>query len=297
VKACVFLLLALYGLNAQATDRYRVDSATLKKDPTTWFGRAPVRNLASYPEQELEAQNKTLFDKLKPGSKVIIMNSTHEFEDNIARVVDKFEDGSVRVELTNGKRYKIRGKNLSLTVSPEVKCGKSFATDICKGDKVFYPSVSTSLYIPEAPVEYVFENGAVVVKDGAAIFILDLQQVGKAVDCSPQKMSLCKGDYVMAEGYRNNARFDFEGTVEQAYTHGLALIKSDGFWLFPIDVGAVSERTETEQAEKNPAVITSSGSRVKQIPYRVTEEIEPNIPGLKGTGGPTDEKFDGLGAQ
>ncbi len=297
MKACLLLLLALFCLEAQATDRYRVDSATLHKDPTTWFGRAPVRNLASYPDKELEAQNKALFEKLKPGSKVIITNSLNEFEDNIARIVDKFEDGSVRVELANGKRYKIRGKNLSLTASPEVKCGKSFETEICKGDKVFYPSVSTSLYIPEAPVEHIFENGAVVVKDGAATFILDLQQVGKKVECSPQKMSLCKGDYVMAEGYRNNARFDFEGTVEEAYTHGKVLVKSDGFWLFPIDVEAVSERTETELAEKNPAVITSSGSRVKQIPYRVTEEIEPAIPGLKGSGGLNEKETDGFGAQ
>lgn len=294
MKACVFFFLTLFASNAQATDRFRVDSGVLQKDPTTWSGRAPVRQLSSYPQQELEAENKKVFDQLKPGSKVIIMNSVNEFEDNVGRIVDKFEDGSVRVELPNGKRYKIRGKNLSVLVSPEVKCGKSFETDICKGDKVFYPSVSTSLYIPEAPVEHVFQNGTVVVKDGAATFILDLQQVGKAVDCSPQKMSLCKGDYVMAEGYRNNARFDFEGTVEQLYTHGLALVKSDGFWMFPIDVEAVKERTESEQAEKNPAVITTSTGRVKQLPYRVTEEIEPALPELKGSGAPIDT---GSGAQ
>ncbi len=267
MKACFFLLLALLGLNAQAQEAFRVDSGILQKYPTSWFGRAPVRGIASYQEKEIEAENKALFEKLKPSSVVIIKNSLHEYEDHVAKIVDKFEDGSVRLLLPSGKKAIVKSKNLSFTLSPEVDCGKSFEANICKGDKVFYPSVSTSLHIPEAPVKHVFENGAVVVQDGAAIFVLDLQQVGKATQCSPQKESLCKGDYVLAEGYRNNERFDFEGVVEETYTHGIGLVRSQGLWLFPIDVDALKERTETESAENNPDVITSTISNDKKLPY------------------------------
>jgi hypothetical protein len=113
------------------------------------------------------------------------------------------------------------------------------------------------------------------VRDGAD-FVLDADQVGKTVACSPQKESICVGDYVYAEGFKLDRKFNFEGPVKKAYTHGVVVVEADHFWKYPIDVSAVKKRTMSDDGENNPAVITNQVSRKRDLPMNVTPELEPN---------------------
>jgi hypothetical protein len=227
------------------------------------------------PKPSGPAANRALFDRLRIGDTVVIQNSFPGWEDELAEVTEKYEDGQVNIRLRNGKTGSIPLKRLASTLSPETSdgCGLSHGTRLCKGDKVLYPARSATLELPEVPVRHVFENGTVVVNDGAD-FILDLPQVGKAVVCSPQKESICEGDFVKAEGYKLDQPVSFSGPVEKAYTHGVVMVRS-GQWRFPIDVMGVSERTAG--GGRAPASLPSPDGGAKA---KVSPEIEPLDAGL-----------------
>lgn len=243
--------------------------------------RLPVvgeRKLASQMQEKKEA-NKAVFEQAKPGDVFILQNSIQGWNNEVVSVVDKFSDGTIRVKLENGSLAVIRGSNLAEMLSPEVSCGDSHGVQICKGDSVFYPVRTSSLLLPEGPVAKVFKNGTVVVKDGAD-FYLDLDQVGKSVNCSPQKESICTGDYVLADAYKDTEKFSFEGPVEKVYTNGIAIVKVDNNWRYPIQATALVKRVASLDGASNPAVITSREGFTKkaqpiQSPISRTQEIVP----------------------
>jgi hypothetical protein len=279
MKPCFLLLALALSLPAHAGERNEAWAGNiLGANP-----RVPVvgqRQLASQEIAKRDA-NKAVFEAAKPGDVYIVQNSIRGWEDRIVKIVDKFEDGSVRVEfeqeigegssrnlatVAGGERALIRGYNLASTLSPEVGCAESHGVEICKGDQVFYPIRNTSLQLPEAPVRKVFQNGTVVVRDGAD-FVLDKEDLGKSVDCSPAKESICKGDYVIADAYKDTENFGFEGSVERCYTNGICVVKVDGRWRFPIEAKALKERVASLDGANNPAVITSRGEyRQKEDP-------------------------------
>lgn len=209
---------------------------------------------------------------------MIIQNSTQELDDEVVVVTDVFDDGSVRIKRQNGSTNFVNAKNLAATLSPEVGCGDSHGEQICKGDMIFYPVRTSSMEIPEAKAAFIFKNGSVVVRDGGE-FVFELKQVGKARACSPQRESICVGDYVYAESFREDQKFPFEGPVEKIYTHGVVIVRVNDRWRYPIDVAAVKERIATDNPLLlDPAVITTRGSRGKELPYNVMPELEPLDP-------------------
>jgi hypothetical protein len=277
VKACIFLIILLLSpLSVEARQRLTGVGAVLTAEPGSAKGHIH-KNRGPASVQVADA-NRELFSRLNPGDRAIIQNSIHELDDEVVEIVDKFEDGQVRVKRANGKIQFVRAKNLALTLSPEVECGDSHGTKICKGDTVFYPVRISSLNLPEAEVSHIFENGAVVIRDGG-VFVFELKQVGKPSRCSPQKESTCMGDYVYASGFRDNRSFEFEGPVEKAYTNGVVIVRVNGLWRYPIDVHATKRRiASTAPDELSPAVITTHGTRGKDLPYPITPEIEPLDP-------------------
>lgn len=271
MKACLFLILGLFfAAGAEAAERLE-NSALLAAPAEPKPGRKPA-SIAS--PQDTAARNRALFHRLQPGHTVIVQNSYPGWEDQIAEVTEKYDDGSVRIRLRNGKTGSVKATVLADTLSPEIEsgCGTSHGVRICKGEKVYYPARSTSLEIPEAPIGHVFENGTLTVKDGVE-FVLDWKQVGKPVDCSPQKETICVGDHVHADGYKKDQPIAFEGNVEQAYSHGVVIVRT-GLWRFPIDVSALKKRIAV--IEPGPAVITER-TPVKHLPanVKVAPEIEP----------------------
>ena len=237
-------------------------------------GRMPASVMQIREEQEEE--RKELDGKLKVGTWAIIRNSTEEWNNEVVRVTARYEDGARQIELTDGRKAHIRFENLN-TLSPETsKCCKSHGVDICKEDKVYHPVPSTSIGVPLGRVRRLFENCTTLVRDGLD-FIYDVKQVGKPVDCSPQKESVCVGKIVFAEGYRNGKRYAFEGPVDQVFTNGTVLVRS-GLWFMPVDATTVKVQTDTlyslPEEATNGAVITSrDGQRKIFVPTR--EEIEP----------------------
>jgi hypothetical protein len=278
VKACLTSMLLLFlAAPAGAAERMHSAAATFTARPKTSAGMAIHRGPASEQSFAQAVANKKLFSAAKPGDRFIVQNSVHELDDEVVVVQDVFEDGSLRVKRGNGKRAFVRAQNLAATLSPEIDCGDSFGEKICRGDVVFYPVRSSSLEIPKAKVTYVFANGSVVVQDGAE-FVFNLPQVGKLAKCSPQRESICVGDYVYAESFRKDEKFTFEGDVEEAYTNGVVLVKVNGRWRYPIDVTAVKERIATDNPIFNSgAVITTRTSRSKEA-VPVSPELEPNDP-------------------
>lgn len=310
MKACLalaaLLLAATPALGADSFLRSR--SSVLSVAPTTSLGQvewadhnryngggnnAPTRGPASSSQMSRNAKNRAMCEKIEPGQRYMIKNSVHDWDDRVVTVVDKFDDCSVRVRVEKDTTTEVgsrrlgspdrsdtafvRFKNLAASLAPEVDCVKSHGVDICKNDFVFYPARTSSMELPEAPVRYAFAHGVVVVRDGAN-FVLDADQVGKSVACSPQKESVCVGDYVYAEGFRVDRHFNFEGPVRKAYTHGVVVVEADKLWKFPIDVSAVKKRIASQDGIDDPAVISTRNSRGKDLPFNVTPEIEPFEP-------------------
>jgi hypothetical protein len=273
VKSFVLLLAVFLAAPQAAHGLERLHDSALTSAPAQELRaeRAKGRSLASVPSREEKgAENKALFERLKAGDTVVIQHSFPGWEDQLAEITDKYEDGRVRIRLNDGKRAYVAPDKLASTLSPETDCGESHGVQICKGDEVYYPARSTSLKTPEAPVAHVFENGTVVVKDGAD-FVMDLKQVGKSVNCSPQKENVCVGDVVHAEGYKNDQPITFEGPVEKIYSHGVVLVRTDGLWRFPIDVTAVTKRIDTE-----PKAEADTGGRgLASIPEAEYPELLP----------------------
>lgn len=288
MKALNFSLLpllalsALLALPARAAERPQGPGVVITAEPgvsaqSTYFtprpgtGRAPASMKPT--KEQLAAANQALCKRLQPGDTVMLQNTLEELNDQVAKVADKFEDCSLRVKLEDGKKMFVKLPNLTRVLSPETddKCGLSHETRICRGDQVYYPTRSSSLSLPEGEVKYVFKNDSLVVRDGAD-FVLDLPQVGKSVKCCVQRPDVCVGDYVHAEGYRLDKKFNFEGKIEKCYSQGVVLVGSDLLWKFPIDVNAVKKRIAGVEDE-DPAVIQTRQSGRKLPVY--SPEIEP----------------------
>ncbi len=237
-------------------------------------GRMPASVAKIREEQEIERTE--LDSKLKVGSWAIIRKSTSEWNDQIVRVTARYEDGARQVELTDGRKAHIRFENLN-TLSPETgKCCKSHGVDICRDDKVYHPVPSSSIGVPLGRVRRLFENCTALVRDGLD-FVYDIRQVGKPVDCSPQKETVCVGKIVFAEGYRNGRRYSFEGPVDQVFTNGTILVRN-GLWFMPVDATTVRVQTESlyslpEEATSGAVITSRDGQRKLFVPTR--EEIEP----------------------
>lgn len=294
VKAYLLSLCLLLAAPAEASEYSRARTNPIfTAAPSTAAGRVEygfARYFAPFEKKEKKggrglasvgadpnAANRRISEIAAPGKVFMVQNSVKDLDDEVVVVTDKFEDGSVRVLRPNGKKAFVRFKNLAKSLSPETDCLPSHDVQICKGENVFYPARTSSLELPEAPVAHAFENGVLVVSDGAD-FVLDAGQVGKSVNCSPQKESVCVGDHVYAEGYRLDRVFNFEGRVKKAYTNGVVVVEADHFWKYPIDVQAVKKRIMTAEGENNPAVISNHVSRKANLPYNVLPEIEPLSP-------------------
>lgn len=224
-------------------------------------------------EQQVDP-NRTVFEKLAPGSFAVIQNSVDAWEDQLVQVVDKFEDGSLRVRLVeSGEKAFIRSSNVATSLSPAAKCIVSHKTELCVGDQVFYPNQAITLGIPEGKLEHIFENGVVFVRDGG-LRVYHAKEVGKSVNCSPKKETICVNDYVLGNGYRGTSSYTFEGPVERAYSNGIVVVRSSAFWRFPVDVSSVVERIATTENEVDGSVISSREVREK-VPAKITPELEP----------------------
>jgi archaellum component FlaF (FlaF/FlaG flagellin family) len=178
--------------------------------------------------------------------------------------------------MDNGTYARVKFDNL-MTLSPETdKCCKSNGVDMCKGDKVWHPLPSTSIGVPEGKITRIFENCSAVVRDGLD-YIYQMKQLGKSVDCSPQKESVCVGKIVYVEGYRNGKRYQLEGPVQQVFTNGTVLVKT-GLWLLPLDATTAVVQTDSlhSAADRRPAsaVITHRDGQ-QTIPVPTYPELEP----------------------
>lgn len=237
-------------------------------------GRMPA-SMDTVRAEKAEA-NRQLDEALKVGSHAIIRNSTDEWNNQVALVVARFEDGSRKIKLDDGTFARIAFDNLH-TLSPETdRCCKSSGVNICRNDRVYHPVPSTSLGVPVGKVRRLFENCAAVVRDGLD-FIYDAKQLGKAVDCSPQKEAVCVGKVVYVEAYRNGKRYEFEGPVDQVFTNGTILVRT-GLWLLPVDATTVKVQTDTlhslpVEGDSGSVITSRDGQRKIFVP--VQKEVEP----------------------
>src|SRR5690606_5129146 len=122
-------------LAAPALAAERLEDSALQATPVEAV--QPSRKPASKPSrEEMAARNRALFFRLKPGHTVIIQNSLPGWEDELAEVTEKYEDGSVRIRLRNGKTGSVKATVLADSLSPEVAsgCAESHGVQICKGD-------------------------------------------------------------------------------------------------------------------------------------------------------------------
>jgi hypothetical protein len=280
---CVLALIAASVLSAQSAhglERSTAHDPLLGSKPVTPIrleksGRMPASVAQIRSEQEEE--RKGLDEKLKMGTFAIIRNSTEDWNNLVVRVVARYEDGSRQVELPDKKKAMIRFENLN-TLSPETsKCCKSNGVDICTEDKVYHPVPSSSIDIPQGRVRRLFENCTALVRDGLD-FIYDTRQIGKAVDCSPQKETVCVGKVVLVEAYRNGKRFSFEGPVEQVFTNGTIIVRS-GLWRMPVEAVTAKVQTDTlysvPAGEDLPGAVITSRDGQRKIFSPTQPEIEP----------------------
>ena len=207
------------------------------------------------------------------GQFAIIQNSTDSWTDQVVQISDVFEDGSVRVRLSDGTKAFIRSDTILKTLAPDITCVDSHGTKICNGDKVYYPLHAASVAVPEAKVEHLFSNGKVEVLAGLH-HVFNMDEIGKETACSPQKITICKGDYVVANGYKESRPFTFEGTVDKAYSNGIVLVASSYFWRLPVNVSGVIKRTETNDSQTTGAIIVNNnvGKALGGTPY--TPEVD-----------------------
>lgn len=219
----------------------------------------------------------------QPGEFAIIQNSLDDWNDKVVMITDVFEDGSVRVRMDDGTRSLVRKTKLEISLSPALPCMGTDKAKICENDKVYYPSGEVTMGIPSGSVEHVFANGKVLLRDGLHR-IANLKDIGKETSCSPQKETICEGDYVMANGLRQNRQFSFEGPVEKVYTNGIVIVRSDHLWRYPIHVNNVVKRVATTNAEMPAGIISSRDVKEKIPSERVMPEIrtedeyyDPNV--------------------
>ena len=247
----------------------RLQRAELEKNG----GRMPA-SVMDKRESKAE-QNADLDQKLKVGNYAIVRDSVEDWNSQVVKVTARYDDGSRQVQLDNGSYARVKFDNL-ITLSPETgKCCKSNGVDICKGDLVWHPLPTTSIGVPQGKVMRIFENCSTVVRDGLD-YVYQMRQVGKSVDCSPQKETVCVGKVVYVEGYREGKRYQLEGPVTQVFTNGTILVKT-GLWLLPTDASTAIVQTDTLHSPSNrsPASVIGSRDGQRSIPVPVYPEIEP----------------------
>lgn len=189
------------------------------------------------------AELKRLDEVLKVGTYAIIQKTVDEWNDEVVKVVARYEDGRRKVQRPNGGYLFVEPNNLH-TLSPEsTACCSSKGTEICNGDTVYHPQISSSIGLPEGKVLRTFENCNMVVRDGIE-YIYEAAQLGKPTQCSPQKQNVCVGHVGYVQGYRNGNRYTFEGKVTNVYTDGTVLVEN-GFSLMPVDASSVRMLTES----------------------------------------------------
>lgn len=243
----------------------------LEEKPT---GRFPASVASRKEKQRIQAAE--LDEKLRVGTYAIVRNSVMDWNDQVVRISARYEDGARQILLDDGRLARVSFENL-VTLSPETeRCCKSNGAEICKGEKVYHPLASVSLGTPEGKVEKIFENCSMVVRDGLD-YVYRSSQLAKAVDCSPQKDSVCVGKIVYVEGYKDGKRYEFEGPVELVLTNGLVLVKN-GLWLMPTEAAAATVQTEslfgvTEQNKAGMVVTSRDGQRKLFVPTQ--QELEP----------------------
>lgn len=277
MRVCNLISFLLIGASAHAAAPVDGGYFLLSADPVTTY----TRRLASLKQERPKPLTNDEALKLLPlGAIAMVQNSFKGWNNEIVTVIEHIEGGSVRVRMANGREPEVKFRNLARNLSPEVKCGKSGEVEVCKGEKVFYPSMSASLNLPEGEVIKVFHNNLAVIRDGGDMLV-DLHRVGKSVECSPQKPNICVDKHVYADVYYDGGRHSFEGNVERAYSHGPVLIRQ-GVHLYPIDASAVRERLS--RLEDDSAAITGRDFEPKVAPThapgggRVQPELEPGNP-------------------
>jgi hypothetical protein len=214
--------------------------------------------------------NEAQFSKLPVGARAFTQNSYGKWEGQVVEVVQHLDDHSVRVKYKTGESPMVSFKNLRKNLSAPKTCGISHDAKICKGDHVLYPFPTASLMVPEAEVVEIFESDHALLLDGDE-FVTELSKLGKSVDCSPQKPSICVKDPVVAEGYRAGEKYSFEGMVEKAYTNGVVLVRS-GTSLLQFDALSVKKVIDSDPA--NPAVV-SSKTAPKEAPVSAPDLPPP----------------------
>ncbi len=207
-----------------------------------------------------EAENQRLDEVLKVGTYAIIQKTVDEWNDEVVKIVARYEDGRRKVQRPNGGFLYVEPNNLH-TLSPETTaCCSSNGTDVCNGDKVYHPQISSSIGLPEGKVLHTFENCNMVVRDGID-YIYEAAQLGKPTQCSPKKENVCVGKSGYVQGYRNGNRYTFEGKVTNVYTDGTVLVEN-GASLMPVDATSVRVLTES----------IADGSEPKRGPASVNPE-------------------------
>ena len=219
---------------------------------------------------------KELEPRLKVGSYAIIRDSVDDWNDQVVKITARYDDGSRQVQLDNGSFARVKYENL-LTLSPETdQCCRSNDLDFCKNDTVWHPLPTASIGVPQGKIIRIFENCSAVVRDGLD-YVYQMRQLGKSVDCAPQKDTVCVGKVVYVEGYRNGKRYQLEGPVTQVFSNGTILVKT-GLWLLPTDARTAIVQTDAlkQPSNRSPAsavLINRDGQR--SIPVPVYPEIEP----------------------
>ena len=255
---CLTLILALAPLPVSAKRNPLLVGPLLfptELPPKRTSGRSPASAATPGPT------NEEVFEKLPIGARAMVQNSYGKWEEEAVTVVGHVEDRSVRVQLRDGSTPIVPFARLARTLSPVKDCGYSHEEKICKGDTVLYPLPSATIGIPEVKVLEIFENNLVLLRDGEE-FVVAIEELGKAVGCSPQKTNICEKANVVAEGYRNGEKYTFDGVVEKTYTHGLVLIRS-GHSL--MQVNASSVRTQVVGGE-------GSGRSLASVPAAAPEK-------------------------
>lgn len=236
-------------------------------------GRMPAST--SDLRQAKAEQNAELDKKLKVGNYAIVRDSVDDWNDQVVKVSARYDDGSRQVQLDNGSYARVKFENL-LTLSPETsQCCKSNGVDICKGDQVWHPLPTMSIGVPQGKVTRLFENCSAVVRDGLD-YVYQARQLGKSVDCAPQKNTVCVGKVVYVEGYRNGKRYQLEGPVTHVFTNGTILVKTD-LWLLPTEASMAVVQTDSLHSPSNrhPASVIGPRDGQRSMPVPVYPELEP----------------------